>query len=167
MGRLSRMCIRSFGLWLLLSGLLAGAPGADPTTPRKIPRWESNLSIGGTSNGRLGVIKSFWWFGLPKVLAVGLSFDCVFRQAIPLSIDIALNAPITIVKPFICAGAGATLTGGGITHYGGGLKIRLARKFGIIAEYRRFRYSSRVSYSPPVFEKVTTDYIGAGISWAY
>jgi hypothetical protein len=167
MGRFVRAGTRSFLLCLLLSGLFAAAPGADTTAPKKISRWESNLSLGLTGNGRIGVVKSFWWFALPKVLALGLSFDCVFQEAIPLSIDIAVNAPIPIVRPFVCAGAGGSLNGGGIAHYGGGLKVRLVRKFGLIAEYRRFRYSTTVGTHPTRLEKVSTHYFGAGISWVY
>ena len=116
-----------FVICLLLAGLVAAALGDDLTAPRKVRRWESNLSIGHVSNGRLGVVKSLWWFGVPNVLALGLSFDCIFQEAIPLSIDVALNAPLPVVRPFVCAGAGTALNGRGITHYGGGLKVRLGR----------------------------------------
>lgn len=78
-----------------------------------------------------------------------------------------MNAPVPIVRPFVCAGAGGSLNGGGITHYGGGLKIRLVRKFGLVAEYRRFRYSTTVGVHPTRLEKVRTHYFGAGISWVY
>lgn len=59
MGRFVRAGTRFFLLWLLLSGLLAAAPGADTTIPKKVSRWESNLSLGLTGNGRIGVVKSF------------------------------------------------------------------------------------------------------------
>jgi hypothetical protein len=86
---------------------------------------------------------------------------------VPLSVDIALNAPIPVVIPFVCAGAGGSLTGSTLTFYGGGIKIRLLKKFGLIAEYRRYRYNHDSSGNPPVEEMVDVDYFGAGIAWIY
>jgi hypothetical protein len=150
----------------MLSAFAGGAPGAEPPPPQKIKRWESNLSIGGVSSGRFGIVKSFWWFAVPDVIALGLSFDHVI-EAIPLSVNVALNAPIPVVRPFICAGAGAALNGTGITHYGGGLKVRLGKKFGLMAEYRQYYYRIIVGYFPKVWEKASAHYFGAGISWFY
>jgi hypothetical protein len=48
---------------LLLVPALAAAQ--DPTAapaPAKAHRWESNLSGGSVSNGRVGLVKSFWWY---------------------------------------------------------------------------------------------------------
>ncbi len=166
MERFYRAGARSFVLSLLLSGLVAGAPGTDPPAPQKVKRWESNLSLGSVSSGRLGIVKSFWWFAVPKVIALGLSFDHVMA-AIPLSIDVAVNAPIPVVRPFVCAGAGAALNGSGITHYGGGLKVRLGKKFGLVAEYRHYYYRVVAGLFPRVWEKADAHYFGAGISWVY
>lgn len=166
-----RRCVRTstgaFVINLLLAGLVAAALGDDLTAPKKVRRWESNLSIGRVSNGRLGVVKSLWWFGVPNVLALGLSFDCIFQEAIPLSIDVAVNAPLPVVRPFVCAGAGTALNGKGITHYGGGLKVRLGRRFGLVAEYRHYYYGVLVHQFPSVWGKTDAHYFGAGISWVY
>jgi hypothetical protein len=164
MGRFYRRGIGSFVVWLLLSGHLAGAPGAGPKTSQKIPRWESNLSIGWVSSGRIGIVKSFWWFAVPRVIALGLSFDYI-TQSMPLSVNVALNAPIPVIRPFVCAGAGIGFSGGSLTHYGGGLKVRLIRKFGVIVEYRRYYYLANVSFYAR--EKANAHYFGAGISWVY
>ncbi len=166
MRRSYREACGSIVLCLLLAGFAGGAPGADPPAPQKIRRWQSNLSIGWVSNGRIGIVKSFWWFALPDVVALGLSFDYVL-EAIPLSVDVALSAPIPIVRPFVCAGAGAALNGTGITHYGGGLTVRLGKKFGLVAEFRRYSYKVIASLFPRVWEDASASYFGAGISWAY
>ena len=166
MRRFYRQGCGTFVLCLLLSGLAGGAPGADPLAARKIRRWQSNLSIGWVSSGRIGIVKSFWWFALPDVIALGLSFDHVL-EAIPLSVNIAVSAPIPIVRPFVCAGAGAALNGGGITHYGGGLTVRLGRKFGLVAEFRQYSYDVIASLFPTVWQKASASYFGAGISWTY
>lgn len=138
---------------------------ADESSAEKISRWESNLSIGSVLKRRLGIVKSFWWYPLPRILAVGLSLDYV-GTAIPLSVNIALNLPTPVVVPFVCAGAGGSLTHGGITNYGGGLKFRIWKKIGIIAEYRK--YSQRQEAETGVTEEKTkSDYFGAGIAYIY
>jgi hypothetical protein len=151
---------------LLAPALPAQEAVAPAVTPPEPSRWESNLSGGWVSNGRIGLVKSFWWHPFRKVVALGLSFDYVY-EAVPLSVDIALNAPIPVVIPFVCAGAGGSLTGSTLTFYGGGIKIRLLKKFGLIAEYRRYRYNHDSSGNPPVEEMVDADYFGAGIAWIY
>jgi hypothetical protein len=151
---------------LLAPALPAQEAVAPAVTPAEPSRWESNLSGGWVSNGRIGLVKSFWWHPFRKVVALGLSFDYVY-EAVPLSVDIALNAPIPVVIPFVCAGAGGSLTGSTLTFYGGGIKIRLLKKFGLIAEYRRYRYNHDSSGNPPVEEMVDVDYFGAGIAWIY
>ncbi|MCX6574483.1 MAG: hypothetical protein NTX99_10900 [Candidatus Aminicenantes bacterium] len=166
--RLSGRIVVPALLIALLAPSLAAQDADKPTaTPVKASRWESNLSGGWVSNGRVGLVKSFWWYALPKVFALGLSFDYVY-EAMPLSVDIALNAPIPVVVPFVCAGAGTSLTSGGITFYGGGIKVRLKKRFGLIAEYRKYRYThSNTDTNPAVEETVNTDYLGAGIAWIY
>jgi hypothetical protein len=156
---------------VLLLGLVAFAPGAyaqepAPAAAAQISRWQSNLSIGNVFGTRIGIIKSFWWYALPKVFAVGGSFDFVM-PAIPLSLNVALSAPLPVVTPFVCAGAGGTLTHGGITNYGGGLRVRLGPKIGVVVEYRKYRYTLESQIDPDYHEKVVSDYVGAGISWFY
>lgn len=158
-------------LFVLLFGFLICAVGAyaqepAPAAPEKISRWQSNLSAGAVNPSRVGIVKSFWWYALPKVFAVGLSFDFVM-PAIPLSFNVALTAPIPLVTPFVCAGAGGTLTHGGITNYGGGIRVRLGPKFGLVFEYRHYRYTLEEQLDPDYHEKVLSNYFGAGISWLY
>jgi hypothetical protein len=154
--------------FVLVIFLLAGAAVAagSAESPAKAHRWESNLSVGSVSNGRLGIVKSFWWYPLPKFVALGLSFDYVY-EAMPMSVDISLNAPLGFIIPFACAGAGGSLTVGGMTFYGAGVKIRLGRKFGLIGEYRHYRYSHDSIGSPPVREMSSAGYFGGGIAWLY
>ncbi len=144
----------------------ADAQDTGPAAPAKLSRWESNLSAGAVLERRIGIVKSFWWYPLPKVFAVGLSFDFVL-PAIPLTVNASLNAPLGFVTPFVCAGAGAGLTIGGITNYGGGLKVRLGPKLGLVFEYRKYHYADKSILSEGLGEKVGADYLGAGISWKY
>jgi hypothetical protein len=146
---------------------IAAAAGAAPgPLPAKIPRWESNLSLGAVDSGRFGIVKSFWWYAVPRVVTVGLSLDHVM-EAIPVSLAVAVNAPTPLVVPFVCAGAGTTLTVGGISFYGGGLKVRLGRRLGIIAEYRRYAYRQTDGAFDPTYTKATAGYFGAGLAWLY
>lgn len=166
MGLRYRQIVGSLVIGVLVAGAATAAAQTETQKP-KVRRWESNLSVGGTANHRLGLIKSFWWFAVPKVLAVGLSADCIFREGIPFSLDVALNAPIPAIRPFVCAGAGGSFSGGTIAFYGGGLKVRLIKTFGLVAEYRRYRYTYEISVFPVVRGKTSTHYFGGGISWVY
>ena len=160
--------IALFGLVLCLfaAGPVTGSPAPPEGSSPRIFRWESDLSIGSVSSGRLGIVKSVWWYAVPKVVAVGLSLDHVL-EAIPLSLNVALNAPLPVVVPFVCAGAGTTLTVGGITHYGGGVKVRLGRRLGVIAEYRRYHYWQTNGAFDPILTKAAAHYFGAGVAWIY
>jgi len=151
---------------LILAPALARSDQATDESPaKKISRWESNLSIGSVLKRRLGIVKSFWWYPLPRILAFGLSLDYV-GTSIPLSLNIAVNLPTPVVVPFVCAGAGGTLTHGGITSYGGGLKFRLWGKIGLIAEYRKY-FQTQETVSGTGEEKTKSDYFGAGIAYIY
>lgn len=151
---------------LSLAAVVASAPRSDQTTPEKVPRLESNLSVGRVSTKRIGAVKSIWWHAVPKVITIGLSFDWV-SEGIPFSLAVAVNAPLPVVIPFACGGAGFGFDGCSINFYGGGLKVRLFRKFGLIAEYRNYRYSTVESYFPIRRGKGSADYIGGGIVWFY
>ena len=168
MSGVSRAAVPVLVLVLCLSApaLAAGEPGGPAASSGKVPRWESNLSVGSVSNGRLGIVKSFWWYALPRVVALGLSIDHVL-EAVPFSLNIALNAPTPVVVPFVCAGIGTALTCGGISFYGGGVKIRLGRRIGLIAEYRKYRYNQTDGAYHPTFTKAEAGYFGGGIAYIY
>jgi hypothetical protein len=163
--------VRVIVLLSLLFGLVApalagGAPDSVPARSMKISRWVSNLSGGAVLGRRIGLVKSFWWYAIPNIFALGLSFDFV-GPFIPLSVNVAVQAPLAVVTPFICGGAGGGITGHGITGYGGGLRVRLGPKFGLVAEYRRYHYTEKSHMAPYDDEKIAADYLGAGISWRY
>ena len=151
---------------LTLAATAGAAPGAAPGPQAKVPRWESNLSLGSVDSGRIGIVKSFWWYAVPRIVTVGLSLDHVM-EAIPVSLTVAVNAPTPFAVPFVCAGAGTTLTCGGISFYGGGVKIRLGRRFGLIAEYRKYRYHQTGGSFEQTYTKATAGYFGGGIAWIY
>jgi len=121
--------------------------------------------MGRVSTGRLGAAKTFYWYAVPKVIAVGLSFDWI-SESIPFSLAVAVNVPIPVVIPFACAGAGFGLNGCGINYFGGGLKVRLGRRFGVVAEYRNYRFATIDAHSP-IHGKGQADFFGAGFVWTY
>jgi hypothetical protein len=125
-------------LSVLLLGTMAVSDAAAEAEPDKAPgaqpvRWESSLTAGAVFGESIGIVKAVWWSPLPGIASVGLSFDCFF-DSLPISINAALSAPLPIVSPFVCAGAGASISQGGVIHYGGGLGVRLNRKFGLVFE---------------------------------
>ncbi|MCK7478091.1 MAG: hypothetical protein M0C28_12220 [Candidatus Moduliflexus flocculans] len=99
-------------------------------------------------------------------MALGLSLDHVL-EAIPFSLNVALNAPTPVVVPFVCAGVGTAPTCGGISFYGGGVKIRLGRRLGLIAEYRKYFYKQTDGSCDPTFTKAEAGYFGGGIAYIY
>lgn len=160
------LVLLSLAVGLVAPVLADGVADPVPARSMKVSRWASNLSGGAVLGRRIGLVKSFWWYALPNVFALGLSFDFV-GPFMPLSFNVAVQAPIAVVSPFVCAGAGGGVSGGGITGYGGGLRVRLGPKLGIVAEYRRYHYKEKSHLAPYNREKVVADYLGAGISWRY
>lgn len=151
----------------LASPVLAdGGSDSIPARSMRISRWVSNLSGGVVLGRRPGLVKSVWWYAVPNVFALGLSFDFV-GPFIPLSIDVALQAPIAAVTPFLCGGVGGGVNGHGIASYGGGVRVRLVRKFGLVFEYRRYHYTQETAATAGGEENIAADYLGAGISWRY
>jgi hypothetical protein len=148
------------------STLAMGGQETDEPADKKISRWESDLSVGAVLHKTFGIVKSFWWYPLPKIIALGLSFDYV-GQILPLSLNVSLNLPLPVVVPFVCAGAGTSISRGGITNFGGGLKFRIWRKIGILVEYRKYSHKPDPHLDPPNAPRARPDYVGAGISYIY
>jgi hypothetical protein len=146
---------------------ISAAGKAEAGNPaKKVSRWESNLSAGAVLQEQIGIVKSFWWYALPKIFALGLSFDFV-GATLPISLNVSLNLPLPVVVPFVCAGAGTSVSRGGITNYGGGLKFRIWPKIGILVEYRKYSRKPDPLVDPPGATRVKRDYIGAGIAYIY
>ncbi|HSA94850.1 MAG TPA: hypothetical protein VLJ16_02280 [Acidobacteriota bacterium] len=162
----SKLVIIALLLGLAAPLLADEVAGSVPARSMRISRWVSNLSAGAVLDRRIGIVKSVWWFAVPNIVALGLSFDFVSSN-VPLSVGVAVQAPIAVVTPFLCAGAGGSLSGHGITGYGGGFRVRLAPKFGLVFEYRRYHLTQDSPAFPSGHETVDANYVGAGISWRY
>jgi hypothetical protein len=178
--------MRKGSLILLLPLVLLIIAGSGAAAERNPSRWESNLSIGYIKyeplldppqgwvddlNRPLGIVKSFWFYPfLPRIVAVGLSFDYVIDD-LPLSANISLNLPLKVVVPFVSAGTGFSFSGSKLQNYGGGIKLRLGRRIGLIGEYRHYR-SDKKSLGAGGSESVAhvireSNYFGAGIAYLY
>ncbi len=156
-------------LFMLLAGdVLSADQAAAGSAKTEVFRWESNLSVGAVIREKtnIGIVKSLWWYPLPKIIALGLSLDYIAAM-MPLSLNISLNLPLSGVVPFVCAGAGAGFSRGGITSFGGGLKFRIWEKVGLIAEYRKYSHKPDTFLNPPGTQRVRSDYIGAGVAYIY
>jgi hypothetical protein len=164
--RVPLFLLAAFLLGLAAPVLADEAAGSVPARSMRISRWVSNLSAGAVLDRRIGIVKTLWWFAVPNIVAVGLSFDFVGSN-MPLSVGAALQAPIAVVTPFVCASAGGSLSGHGITGYGGGFRVRLAPKFGLVFEYRRYHFKQDSPAFASGHEIVDANYVGAGISWRY
>lgn len=165
------LCSAMLALVLFVPALVedawaSGQTGAGGGAVSKVSRWESNLSVGVVLEEQFGIVKSFWWYPLPKVFAVGLSFDFI-GATLPLSVNVSLNLPTPVVIPFVCAGVGMSISRGWITNLGGGIKFRLWKKIGLIAEYRKYTHDPDPYLDPPDAPKRKPDYLGIGISYLY
>jgi hypothetical protein len=160
------------GLAVFLSGQTAG---------KSEPRVESNLSLGyidytplanpppnyiDTMTRHLAIVKSFWYYPfLPRLLSLGLSFDYL-TDSLPLSLNVALNLPAKRIVPFACAGAGFSFSGGTLQSCGGGLKFRIRKRTGVVAEYRHYWVKRK---EPRTDQRVTREanYFGAGVAYLF
>ncbi len=150
-----RIALLGLVLCLLAVAPAAPVPG-DPAPPEgsspRIFRWESDLSAGSVSSGRLGIVKSFWWYAVPKVVAVGLSLDHVL-EAIPLLAQRRLERAPPRRRAVRLRRGRDRPDRGGITHYGGGIKVRLGRRLGVVAEYRRYHYRQSDGTFDPILHE--------------
>jgi len=169
---------------LLIITAASGMAQTAPAAQKKIPRWESNLSVGyidytsvqdpATGNiddmdRHIGIVKSFWYYPfLPRVVAFGLSFDYIVDD-LPICVNVALNLPMKFFVPFVSAGTGFSFSGSTLQDYGGGVKLRTGKRFGLVFEYRHYKIKK---HSSGVLEESSTvvresGYFGAGIAYLY
>lgn len=151
----------------LFAAVAANAEAGQGAGPQDL-RWESNVSVGVVKERTttVGIVKAVWWYAVPRTVAIGLSFDYV-GKTLPLSVNVSLNAPLPVIVPFVQAGAGAGISTGGILHYGGGIKIRMRGKLGLIGEYRKYSYKRDTPVVDPESSNHRPDYFGGGISYAF
>jgi len=161
------------------------AAGYAQTAKKREPHWESNLSLGYIGyqsvlnppagftdmTRHIAIVKSFWFYPfLPRILAVGFSFDYVIDD-LPLAANIALNLPTKFIVPFVCAGAGASVSNSSLQHFGGGIKIRTGKSFGLIAEYRHYHVKKKTPDfgmgENNSYVRTQSNYFGLGIAYLY
>ncbi len=170
--------------------IVTAALGAAQTTQtaqaatKKIPRWESNLSGGYIEytslqdpatghvdymNRHIGIVKAFrYYLFMPRIVDIGVSFDYIVDD-LPICVNVGLNLPTKFIVPFFTAGAGFSFSGSTLQDYGGGLKFRTGKRFGLIAEFRHYKIKK---HSSGVNEESSTviresNYFGAGIAYLY
>jgi hypothetical protein len=156
------------------------------TARKREPHWESNLSLGyidytsvqnppegfvDDMTRHFAIVKSFWYFPfLPRIVSLGLSFDYVVDD-LPISLNAALNLPTKFFVPFVSAGTGFSFSGNSLQNYGGGIKLRTGKKFGLILEYRHYRIKKKTLTSfpddPSSYVIRDSDYLGFGFAYLY
>jgi hypothetical protein len=156
-------------LFSFLTGdVLAADQAAAGSPATEVLRVESDLSFGVVlrDKANIGIVKSWWWYPLPKIIALGVSLDYI-GAFLPISLIVSLNLPLPVVIPFVYAGAGFAFSRGGVTHFGGGLKFRIWKKVGLIAEYRKYSHKPDPFLELSNAARVRPDYIGLGIAYFY
>jgi len=153
-------------LFLLAIGSVWGGQAESRSPAKKVSRFESDFSAGKVSEGYPGLLKSIWWYPLPKIFAMGISLDFIGR-AMPFMLNTSLNLPLPVVVPFVCAGVGTNVSRGVVTELGGGLKLRVWRTVGFIVEYRRYTRRGDAYYDPPDVKRVGFNYVGGGVAYIF
>ena len=113
----------------------------------------------GSGGGEVGAFKSLGWYFVGRFVSAEVNVAIV-KDAFPLCGNLTLHLPLWRFIPYVTGGLGFSLTGFGVTNAGGGLKVRLTERIGILFEYRSYTYKIRN-------RKTTTPLIGGGISYLF
>ncbi len=120
-------------------------------------RKEIGFSFGWTFGRNPGIMKSLGWFFIPRFVEFDINL-AIMEDVFALSGNLSLHLPLGPIVPFITGGGGFSPTGPTVRNLGGGLKFRLSKKTGLLAEYRHFYYS---------IPRAKTRYLGAGITYSF
>jgi hypothetical protein len=137
----------------------------------KKKRGAINLSLGYAEStdfekGNFGLLKSVGWNLLSGWLSAGVNFG-IIKNEIMLMGNVSLIVPLDRIEPFATAVYGFILeTFSAVSNYGGGLRVRLGKKIGIIAEYRKLDFTQK-RFRGGEKTKVKVDYFGAGIFYYF
>jgi len=83
----------------------------------------------------------------------------VFIISIPLVGKLLSPSSLGSNVRFITGGAGFSFNGPVVRNLGGGIKFRLSKRTGLLAEYRYFNY--------PIIKAKTSRYVGAGLTYSF
>ena len=130
-----------------------------------------NVSLGTAKSndketGNFGLLKSLDRNVLSGWASGGINFG-IIKNEILLMGNISLKIPLKRIEPFVTAGYGIIIERfSPATNYGGGIRIQLGKKIGIIAEYRKLHFSYKEQRNN-ITNSVEVDYIGAGLMYFY
>lgn len=134
-------------------------------------RGEINLSMGyaksdDNEKGNFGLLKSVGWNLLSGWMSAGINFGIIKNEIMVMG-NISFNIPLDRIELFATAGYGGIIESFAlVSNYGGGIRIRVGKKIGIISEYRKlhFKYKNRQRETEST---IMVDYIGAGIFYHF
>ena len=140
-------------------------------------RGSINLTLGFAESsdiekGNFGLLKSVGWNLLSGWVSAGVNFGIV-KNEIMLMGNVCFIIPLNRIEPFVTAGYGFILeTFHAVDNYGAGLRIRLGKSIGIVAEYRKFHFvefekDSNIRDNSKIKTKTLVDYFGAGIFYYF
>jgi hypothetical protein len=143
---------------LALTAILCATGGSHLFAAEKI-KSEINVSVGKISTRGIGIIKSMGWYLVRNFVAFDVSIT-ITEEEYPISGNLSFNLPVMErIVPFVTGGAGMSFKSGLIKNLGGGLKFRVLKRTGIIAEYRAYFRSGKATRS--------YHYFGIGLSYLF
>ena len=134
-------------------------------------RGSINLSLGKANSndeetGNFGLLKSIDWNLRPGWASGGINFGIVKNEILVMG-NINLKIPLKRIEPFVTAGFGIIIESLNLaSNYGGGIRIRVGNKIGIVSEYRKmhFKYRPKQRQTKSL---IAVDYFGAGLFYFF
>jgi len=139
--------------------LLAGGTVLRAAEKAKAEKSKMELNLVGSAGGQVGMFKSLGWYLVGRFVSAEANI-AIILDAFPLCGNLTLQLPLWRFIPYVTGGLGFSLTGFSVANVGGGLKVRLTQRMGILFEYRSYTYHIRT-------RKKTTPLIGGGISYLF
>lgn len=163
-----------FGLLLvffLISGnsLLSAQTQEETQTQKR--KGSINVALGTAKSndketGNFGLLKSIDWNVLSGWASGGINFGIIKNEILLLG-NISLKIPFKRIEPFVTAGYGIILERfSPASNYGGGIRVQLGKKIGIVAEYRKLHFKYKESQRNST-TSVDVDFFGAGLLYFF
>lgn len=158
---------------IILLGALSFAMLATPNSmPAEQKRKGSiNVALGiaksnDNETGNFGLLKSIDWNLLSGWVSGGINFGIIKNEILAMG-NVSLKIPLSRIEPFVTAGYGIIIERfSPASNYGGGIRFRLGKKIGIVAEYRKlhFKYKEKRDGTQST---VAVDFFGGGLFYFF
>jgi hypothetical protein len=152
--------------------LLVVSPALSRPADAQTRRWEFNITGGLILKENPAIVMGFAYYLLPRFIALDANIAILAGgrddrgRVLPISLNLSLNLPLWRIVPFVSGGGGYSSGGEFVRNLGAGLKLRLGRTMGFLAEYRYFWYAPASTFGVPDYylDTIKYSYIGIGFT---